>query len=102
MPSALFFKARQFTLRWRSGSRPENQRLLPGVSAQMFEDPFDDHRIFNTGNDLHPPTTVPAGLYVDPEYALQTLSPCHSGMALRCCLDRLCATVPGAAARSQP
>ncbi len=44
MPSALFFKARQFTLRWRSGSRPENQRRLPGVSAQMFENLPDDHR----------------------------------------------------------
>jgi len=41
----------------------------------MLEDLLDHRRVFDTGNDLHPPTTVPAGLDVDPEYALQTLRP---------------------------
>jgi len=41
----------------------------------MFENLLDDHRVFNTGNDLHASTTVPAGFYVNPEYALQTLLP---------------------------
>ncbi len=40
----------------------------------MLEDLLDDHRDFNTGNDLHAPTTVPAGLDADPEYALETLA----------------------------
>ena len=49
----------------------------------MFEDLLDDHRVFNTGNDLHVPTTVPAGLYVDSEYAFQTLRPVQlSGLTL--------------------
>ncbi len=47
----------------------------------------------------HRPTTMPRGLYVDPEYALETLRPGHGGMALRCCLDRIPARQPGAAAR---
>jgi len=68
----------------------------------MLEDPFDDPRVFNTGNDFHAPTTVPAGLYVDSEYALQTLRPRHGSMLLRCCLSRVPTTVPGAAARCHP
>jgi len=39
----------------------------------MLEDSFDDHWVLNTGNDLHAPAIVPAGLYVDPEYTFQTL-----------------------------
>lgn len=65
----------------------------------MFEDPLDDHRVFDTGNDFHAPTTVPAGLYVDPEYALQTPGPGHGGVSLRRRLARVPMRVPGAAAR---
>ena len=73
MPSALILKARQFPLRGRSGQRPEGQRRLHGTSVQMLEGLLDHRRVFDTGNDLHPPTTVPAGLDVDPEHALETL-----------------------------
>jgi len=43
---------------------------LHGTSVQMLEDLLDHRRVFDTGNDLHPPTTAPAGFYVDSEYAL--------------------------------
>ena len=65
----------------------------------MVEGPFDDRRIFNTGNNLHAPATVSAGFHVDPEYALQTLRPGHGGTALRCCLERLATAVPSVVAR---
>ncbi len=45
------------------------------------------------------PAAVPAGLYIDPEYALQTLRPDHGSMLLRCRLDRVPAREPGATAR---
>ncbi len=83
MLEALILKARQFTLWWRSGLRPENQRLLPGTSIQMVEDLLDDHRVFNTGSDVHAPTTVPAGLKIGSEGSLhrkQTLKKlCSNG-----------------------
>ena len=70
--------------RWRNVSREEDghERLalglaalrptapLPRTSAQMVEDPLDDHRIFNTGNDFYRPATVQAGLKVDPQGSL--------------------------------
>jgi hypothetical protein len=61
----------------------------------MVEDLLDNPWVFDTGDDLHPPTTVPASLYVDPEDALQTLRPRQGGTALRCCLDRAFTAVPG-------
>ena len=55
---------------------------------QMVEDLSDHPRVFNTGNDLHPPATAPAGLDVDPKYALETLRLFQcSGMSGRSSLD---------------
>lgn len=39
------------------GSRP--------TPVPMIEGPLDDHRLFDTGNDLRCPTTVPAGPCID-------------------------------------
>ncbi len=36
----------------------------------MVEDPLDDRRVFNTGNDFYRPATVQAGLKFDPESSL--------------------------------
>ncbi len=81
--------------------------MLPGLLAngpfllkRLFrsggEYLLDDHQVFNTGNDVHAPTTVPAGLKIGFEGSLhrkQTLKNlCSNGrsgsvFAVRCLLE---------------
>ena len=46
---------------------------MPGKSIQMVEDLSDHPRVFDAGDDPDGASACPAGLDVDPEYALQTL-----------------------------
>ena len=41
-----------------------------GFFIQVGENLLDDHRVFKTGNDVHAPTTVPAGLKIGSEGSL--------------------------------
>ena len=41
-----------------------------GFFIQVGENLLDDHRVFKTGNDVHAPNTVPAGLKIGSEGSL--------------------------------
>lgn len=45
------------------------------VGAEMHNNPLDDRRILDAGDDAQPPAAAPAALNVDREHALETLRP---------------------------
>ena len=68
--------------RWRPGLWQVGERLRGSLAFEMFEDLFDHHRIFDTGDHLYRTATGRAGLDIDIEYTLQTLGPGHGSTTL--------------------
>ena len=48
-----------------------------GLPAKVLENPLNDRRLLDAGNDAQPTAALPAGLDVDGEYALEALGPGH-------------------------
>ena len=68
---------------WRPTALRDQGQLGRGrFTLQMRQNPFDDSRIFNAGNDLDMPGTPLAGLKLDIKSSLEQLHPRHRHMAL--------------------
>jgi len=46
-----------------------------GRTAEVPEDPFNERRLLDAGDDAQPAAAVPAGLDVNGEHALEALHP---------------------------
>ena len=47
----------------------------PGIAAKVLENPFNDRRRLDAGNDTQATAALPAGLDIDSEHPLQALCP---------------------------
>ena len=61
---------------------------LPAVCAlsltpEVVENPVNDHRVLDSGNDLHRTATLLTGLEIDPEHAFESLRPRHGTLLFR-------------------
>ena len=73
----------------RPGRCPARMRRIDrhGLPAKVLENPLNDRRRFDAGNDTQPAAALPAGLDVYDEYALEALGPGHPPLPTgdRCC-----------------
>ena len=63
--------------RWRPARRQQIRWNRGVPSLQVGENFFNNHWIFDAGDNFHRAAAFPAGFDVDAEYALQVLSPGH-------------------------
>ena len=56
-----------------------------GRTAEVSEDPFNERRLLDAGDDALPAAAVPAGLDVNGEHALEAL---HPGLPIRVSMVR--------------
>jgi hypothetical protein len=67
----------QARLRLCTGLWQYHWSIQRGLFIQVSEYLVDDHRIFDTGNNLYRTTAIAADLYVNIENSLQPLCPIH-------------------------
>ena len=74
--------AEQAGLRWRSTAWQQERGSRQCFLLQARQDPLNDHRVFDAGNDLRCSSADTARLNVDIENPLQALGPGHRRMML--------------------